>query len=66
MTDQLWTEDFLNRLRTESDPPADETLRLIIVSTFPVLADFFQRTGNFPANVVSEVKSINDPATAGA
>ena len=29
MTNSRWTEEFLNRLRTESDPRADEALQLI-------------------------------------
>ncbi len=74
MTTHRWTEDFLNRLRRESDPHADEALRRIVAdqeanairavfsrmnsnddipigSTFPVLADFFQTTGNLPPDV---------------
>lgn len=27
MTDSRWTEDFLNRLRKESDPRADDVFR---------------------------------------
>jgi hypothetical protein len=74
MTENRWTEDFLNRLRKESDPRADEALQHIlqdqeakaistlfsrmnsnddapIESTFPVLAKFFEETGNLPVDV---------------
>jgi hypothetical protein len=74
MTDNRWSEDFLNRLRKESDPRADEALQRVlqdheamaistlfsrmnsnddapIESSFPVLARFFEETGNLPTDI---------------